>query len=171
MMIKTFDNIFPTAYQEWLYLFATNSKYIIGSQDGPATLDRRNHIYVHSEWDQQDLVNSQFPEYLNQSPVKEFIGERQVVRATVNLSVPSDTNFSHTHLDQLVGVYYLNLDWKPEWAGETLFYNNDMSDVINTTMYKPNRFVLFDGSIPHTIRPQAFSAPHYRLTLAIFFSS
>jgi Rps23 Pro-64 3,4-dihydroxylase Tpa1-like proline 4-hydroxylase len=169
-MIKTFDNIFPTAYQEWLYQFATNSLYIIGSQDGPATLDRRTHIYMHSEWSEQDLANSQFREYLGESAAGAAIGNKRVTRATINLSVPSDTNFSHTHLDQLVGVYYLNLDWKPEWAGETLFYNDDMSDIIHATMYKPNRFVLFDGSIPHTIRPQAFSAPHYRLTLAIFFS-
>lgn len=168
-MIQTFDHIFPTAYQESLYHFASKSLYQIGSQDGPATLDRRTHVYVHSEWSQQDLINSGFQEYLNKSEASELLVAKRVVRATVNLSVPSDTNFIHTHLNQLVGVYYLNLDWKPEWAGETLFYKDDMSDIIHTTMYKPNRLTVFNGSIPHTIRPQSFSAPHYRLTLAIFF--
>jgi Rps23 Pro-64 3,4-dihydroxylase Tpa1-like proline 4-hydroxylase len=168
-MIKVFDHIFPTAYQEFLYQFATNSLYRIGSQDGPATLDRRNHVYVHSEWSMEDLANSGFQEYLEKSNASSLLAGRKVVRATINLSVPSDTNFIHTHLDQLVGVYYLNLDWKPEWAGETLFYNDSMTEIIHASVYKPNRMIVFNGSVPHTIRPQAFSAPHYRLTLATFF--
>ncbi len=168
-MIQFFDHVFPTAYQETLYHFVSNSFYKIGSQDGPAPLDRRTHIYMHSEWDQQDLANSLFQEYLDNSDAAALLKNKRVVRATVNLSVPSDTNFIHTHLNQLVGVYYVNLHWKPEWAGETLFFNDEMTDIIKASVYKPNRLVVFDGSIPHTIRPQAFSAPHYRLTLATFF--
>ena len=168
-MIKVFDHIFPTAYHELLYHFAINSRYQIGSQDGPAPLDRRTHLYVHSEWSEQDLLNFQFPKYLKESAAADMVGNMRVARATINLSVPSDTNFIHTHIDQLVGVYYLNLHWKPEWAGETLFYNDKMTEIIQSSIYTPNRMILFDGSIPHTIRPQAFSAPHYRLTLATFF--
>jgi SM-20-related protein len=168
-MIKVFDHIFPTAYHELLYHFAINSRYQIGSQDGPAPLDRRTHLYIHSEWNTEDLANTRLQEYLEKSEAGDVLAGKQVLRATINLSVPSDTNFIHTHIDQLVGVYYLNLHWKPEWAGETLFYNDTMTEIIQSSMYTPNRMVVFNGSIPHTIRPQAFSAPHYRLTLATFF--
>jgi Rps23 Pro-64 3,4-dihydroxylase Tpa1-like proline 4-hydroxylase len=168
-MIKVFDHIFPTAYHELLYHFAINSRYQIGSQDGPAPLDRRTHLYIHSEWNTEDLANTRLQEYLEKSEAGDMLAGKQVLRATINLSVPSDTNFIHTHIDQLVGVYYLNLHWKPEWAGETLFYNDTMTEIIQSSMYTPNRMVVFNGSIPHTIRPQAFSAPHYRLTLATFF--
>ena len=67
-------------------------------------------------------------------------------------------------------LYYINLDWRDGWHGETLFYNpNNLKEIIYTSLYIPGRIILFDGSIPHAIRPQSIKAPKFRFTLSLFF--
>lgn len=164
------DNAFGTAFHEHIYQYVTNSFFRIGSQDGPATLDRRNHVYIYSEYNEVDVAKIGILDKLNELELWQPYKNYTVERATVNLSVPSDTNFVHTHKDQISLIYYVNLDWKPEWAGETIFYNDNMTDIIYSSVYKPGRLLVFDGEIPHSIRAQAGSAPHYRFTLAMFFN-
>ena len=35
--------------------------------------------------------------------------------------------------------------------------------------YVPGRLLMFDGTEPHSIRPQSFSGPQYRFTVSVFF--
>jgi hypothetical protein len=164
------DNPFGTAYHEKLYDYVTNSYFKIGSQDGPSPLDRRNQVYIHSDYSPDDVNRIGFLDKLR--ALKEFkpYKDLEVVRTTINVSVPSDTNYPHTHSNQISLIYYINLDWKPEWAGETVIYNDDMSEIIYTSMYKPARLLIFDGEMPHSIRAQSHLAPHYRFTWAMFFN-
>ena len=71
--------------------------------------------------------------------------------------------------DNLTVLVYLNAESMPNWGGETIFYDDTLSDATRTVSYKPNRAVLFDGGIPHSIRPSSIVAPAYRFTLGIFF--
>lgn len=164
------DNPFGTAYHEKLYHYVSNSFFKIGSQDGPSPLDRRNHVYIHSDYSIDDVNRIGFLDKLKELKQFKSYKDLELIRTTINVSVPSDTNFAHTHDDQISLVYYINLDWKPEWAGETIFYNEDMSEIIYSSVYKPARLIIFDGSIPHSIRVQSNSAPHYRFTWAMFFN-
>jgi len=164
------DNPFGTAYHEKLYHYVSNSFFKIGSQDGPSPLDRRNHVYIHSDYSIDDVNRIGFLDKLKELKQFKLYKDLELIRTTINVSVPSDTNFAHTHDDQISLVYYINLDWKPEWAGETIFYNEDMSEIIYSSVYKPARLIIFDGSIPHSIRVQSNSAPHYRFTWAMFFN-
>ena len=67
-------------------------------------------------------------------------------------------------------MYYVNLDWEDGWYGETMFYNpNDLDEIVFTSAYKPGRIILFDGNIPHAIRPQSIKGPKYRMTLTVLF--
>jgi Rps23 Pro-64 3,4-dihydroxylase Tpa1-like proline 4-hydroxylase len=103
------------------------------------------------------------------TPVYDLVGPLRLAKANVNLSTPADTHWAHDHRNQIVLLYYVNKHWKHEWAGETLFYNDDLSEVECASIYKPGRIVVFDGEIPHTIRPQSINAPVYRFTLSLFF--
>lgn len=51
-------------------------------------------------------------------------------------------------------LHYSNCSWNPEWGGETLFYKDNGKDVLDCNPYVPNRGVIFDGSILHTIKAQ-----------------
>ena len=90
-------------------------------------------------------------------------------KCTINAVKPGDYYYTHTHLDGVISIlYYINLDWRHNWAGETIFYKENMREVDFTSPYIPGRFILFDNE-PHTIRPQAVIGPAFRFTMALFF--
>ena len=69
----------------------------------------------------------------------------------INLSKPGDIHYNHVHAGSIGILYYINLDWKPDWCGETLFWDKDEKEIIYTSPYKPGRFIIFHAqTIPHT---------------------
>lgn len=62
-------------------------------------------------------------------------------------------------------IYYPHLAWDPTRGGETLFFNEDGSDVIGVGYPKPNRLIIFSGVIPHVARPLSSRANDLRITL------
>ena len=74
------------------------------------------------------------------------------------------------HLDahdagHFTAIYYPHLEWKPAWAGETVFYNPAGDDILASAYPKPNRLVVFPGTIPHVARAITRECPHLRITL------
>lgn len=167
--ILIFDDLFSLAFHNHLYGYVKNlNTYSLGFEDTDS-LERLQHKYYTANFDIKELEETTLFEQIEKTELNEFIKDKQLVRATINTSLPSQTNFPHTHINQLSLIYYINPEWKPEWAGETLFYNDDMSEIEFASIYKPNRAVLFDGHIPHSVRVQSITAPHYRFSLAMFF--
>jgi Rps23 Pro-64 3,4-dihydroxylase Tpa1-like proline 4-hydroxylase len=128
------------------------------------------HTYLHSEYSVDDVHAFGIFKALRDDKVKELLAGAAFYKATVNLSVPGDVHYAHTHKN-LTMLYYANPEWRQEWAGETLFFSDDLSEVVFTSVYKPGRIILFDGGIPHTIRPQSRVAPQHRTTVALFFNA
>ncbi|MFW7268110.1 2OG-Fe(II) oxygenase [Gluconacetobacter sp. Hr-1-5] len=62
-------------------------------------------------------------------------------------------------------IYYPHRIWHPNWAGETVFFDRDHSDVIASIYPKPNRLVLFRGDMPHVARGVSRTCPALRVTL------
>lgn len=166
--IYVFDNVGTRSQQEKFYTFVKSSNFNVGFED-TNDIDNSKHKYLHSRYSQQAIIDSGFKDILQNCEAWPLIDGKLVQYATVNLSTPSDTNFIHTHPDSITAIYYVNFEWKPEWAGETLFYSDDLKDIIFASPYTPGRLIIADGAIPHTIRVQSDSAPHYRFTFALFF--
>jgi len=51
-----------------------------------------------------------------------------------------------------------------------LLYKNNKRDILLASPYVPNRLIIFDGSIPHTITSQSILGPTYRFTISLFFT-
>ena len=117
------------------------------------------------EWEQLDLINR-----IQNLELRNQLKELSYVSATINLAVPSSVQFQHTHPQKYTLLYYINMEWKNEYYGETLFYNDLGTEVEYTSIFKPGRIVFFDGNIPHTIRPSSHIAPSYRFTLFASFN-
>ena len=164
--ILVFDNVFDLSDRFDIYNFVRRSQFCIGWQDTDL-LERRSCVYLHSKYSQDDMTSLDFFKRLKNQHLTHLINDLEWKDTTVNLSFPTNTHFSHTHND-ISCLYYVNTDWKEEWAGETLFYN-ESGDVVFCSTYKPGRIILFDGTIPHTIRPQSIAAPDFRFTLATRF--
>lgn len=163
------DNLFSNAFHSMLYGHVTrmnNFALGFGDTDG---IENKSYVYYTADFGVEHLEQTNIFNELYKTNIEPFIKNKQLIRATINTSTPGQINFPHTHINQLSLVYYLNLSWKPEWAGETLFYNDDLSEIEYASIYKPNRGILFDGEIPHSLRCQSINAPQYRFSLAMFF--
>lgn len=168
-MIETFDNVFKENVRSDIYLLAITTNYQIGWDD-TAVFEHRQFPCLHhrlskQEWGQLDLISRTQNQQLQNK-----INDLKFVSATINLAVPSSIQFPHSHNDSLVLLYYINPEWKNEYYGETLFYDEFGEEIIYSSIYKPGRCVLFDGKIPHSIRPSSHVAPQYRFTLFVSFT-
>jgi len=165
--LDVFDGIFPLSFRHIAYTFAKDSYFKIGWSDSDVP-ERKSHDYfLHSTYSETDLENLGYIKELQNSYVWDFISNYKIEKAVVNLSTPSDVNFTHVHPEDKVLLYYVNVDWQQGWHGETQFYSEDLTKVQFTSPYTPGRLILFDASIPHTIRPQSIIAPQFRFTLAL----
>ena len=160
-MIKVFDNKVPYHVQSDVYNFIINSTFELkGWQD-------RNDIEkfdLHSKWSIDDIRNSKLYPYIDN--IQSFDNFDYCM---VNLTKPGDHYYTHTHGEgSNIVLYYANLEWQDGWAGETLFYD-DQRNCKMAYDYVPGRLLMFDGTEPHSIRPQSFSGPQYRFKVSVFF--
>jgi hypothetical protein len=166
--IKIFDDLFDYKYRTDVYKFAENSLFRIGWADGPVC-ENLIHRFLHSEYSNEDLQRLGFLEALKNTPVWNEISNLKLVKTILNLSVPSDCNFYHCHPEQKIVLYYVNLEWADGYHGETLFYDDTLKNIVLATPYTPGRVTVFDGAIPHAIRPQSYLSPYFRYTLALVY--
>lgn len=72
-----------------------------------------------------------------------------------------DSNIS-THL---TSIYYPHPSWEPNFGGETLLFNDSGDEILAAIYPRPNRLVVFAGTIPHVARPMSRRCPDLRITL------
>ena len=167
-MMQIFDNVFSFKQRQGYYNFVKRSNYRIGWPDS-ATIETLNQLYFFSSYSEEDmeklgiLQDIQKPELLN------LIDNRSPALVIVNCDQFSTIHWPHADPGRDVLLYYVNLDWKTEWYGETLFYEEDGQEIKSGVAYKPGRVAFFDGDLPHGIRPNSRAAPDFRFTLVIFF--
>lgn len=165
-MVKIYDNFLPNDISQTVFNFVIKSYFKIGWEDSEET-QHRAYPNLHSNYSEEDLKQIKILD-----PVMEVmnVNKNQYQRCIVNLTKPMDVNFIHMHPDQIVALYYANISWSPEWGGETLFYEADRKTIGLASPYVPNRLVVFDGKIPHTIKAQNLIGPSYRFTVSLFFN-
>jgi SM-20-related protein len=73
-------------------------------------------------------------------------------RVYVNCSVHGDGYYMHrdclAHEQHVTALYYANLEWQPDWGGETIYYNDEEEAEIVVTP-RPGRLVIARGAILH----------------------
>ena len=168
-MIETFDNLIPFIIRSHAYTFVTNSNYKLIGWNDRNDLELSHEHNLHSSWTLQDLKNCKLAPYiekaLNKSKFKYTLDD--FFNCNINVVSPNSVHYTHAHYPGTVAVlYYVNLEWQHNWAGETIFYDEDMKKVAFTSPYVPGRFIIFDNE-PHSIRPQSAIAPKFRFTLTL----
>jgi hypothetical protein len=163
--ITTYDDILSLEYRQRAYDFAIKSKFTIGWADS-AILENQQHKFLHSEFSPDDLARLELVDELMKTPAAEEFEGYQIQKCILNLSTPADANFYHAHAEDKIILYYVNLEWKDGWHGETLFFDETLRNIFLATPYTPGRVTVFDAKIPHSIRPQSHLASFYRFTLA-----
>lgn len=104
-------------------------------------------------------------------------GKRQLVRAYFNLYTVGTEGYIHiddpraNHIIkskekiQETILVYLTPDWDPDWAGETVIFDNNM-DVLYATLPKYGRVLHFDGKLKHVGRGISRICNQHRLIIA-----
>ena len=169
--IFVYDDIFDFSTRTHIYEMGTKSFFrIIGSDNG--MLEYRDHISIVSTYTSHDLKASGIVQKLPQEVIDRHNLKLEFADDTmINLSMPSDRFHAHVDNDSngWTMVYYMNMEWRPEWGGDTAFMTEDGNDLEHVVGYKPGRIVFFHPQIPHMIRPSTIQAPYFRLTLATKF--
>ena len=94
-----------------------------------------------------------FLQGLRQTVERMFPGEKfSDQRAYVNCSVYGDGYYTHRDCapeePHVTILYYANLEWHPDWGGETIYYN-DEEDAELVVMPRPGRLVVARGAVLH----------------------
>ena len=172
MNIEIYDNLVDYYVRQTLEIFCSNSSFNLGWEDSEEST-KENIKNIHSSWSLKDYIASGLEPYIKKafSQSKTFkYDDSKISQIELNLVKSDDIHFTHTHNNKIVALYYVNLDWKDGYYGETIFYDNkDLKNIKYTSKYIPGRIILFDGSVPHSIRPQSSIAPKFRFSISIFF--
>ena len=166
--IAVYDDLFSRRFREMMFSFASNSMFVIGWPDG-ATEQMRTNSFLHSRFSYDDVVNCGILDEIRASSAASELDGLEFEHCVLNLSTPADSHYPHTHPEETIFLYYVNTEWFDGWHGETLFFDETLKTIAHACMYTPGRLVIFDGTIPHAIRPQSHIANKYRFTLALTF--
>jgi len=167
--ILSIEDAFNHHYQNHLYNVCRYSFYQIGWED-TNHIEYGNIKYLHCKWNEEDIKTSEIDSNIQNTKFSELLSNKTLESVTTNLSTPGETYFEHTHKGKIVVLYYPNLRWLRQWGGETIFYSLNNKDVEFVSEYKPNKLILFDGQISHTVRPSSYLSPQYRFTISCFYS-
>ena len=168
-MIDIFDNKIP--YQDRLSVFSYSMKssFNLGWKDSDEP--EKYILNLYSSWTKKECEESKLFPFIEECIEQtDWFTNKNFSGAYLNLVTSTSVHYMHSHRDKQIALYYVNLDWQDGWYGETLFYDkNDLNQIVFASPFIPGRIILFDGSIPHCIRPQSISAPKYRLTISFLF--
>ena len=168
MNIAVYDDIVPYKNRSDIFYSCVDSRLKLGWQD------QDHHeladMNLFGDWGSDKLVESGLWESLKECIKKTpWFTNKEVSSCKLNLIRPNDIHLIHSHGEEQVALYYVNTEWRDGWYGETLFYSESTKEVEFTSPYVPGRIILFDGCIPHAIRPQSVAGPKYRLSISTFF--
>lgn len=105
------------------------------------------HQSIYSIWEKIDLL----------------CPKQKLVRCYANAHVYGCDGTVHTDSvkdNSYTWIYYPHKVWKPNWAGETVFFEGD--EIIASIHPKPNRLIVFPGRMSHVARGVSRTCPVMR---------
>ena len=169
--IETIDDAFSLVEKDHIYDYAINAPYRLArlSSELPS---QRSYPTLKSDVSIADLIRMGVFNKNVLSVIQD--SNLRVLQAYINLGTCSDRYFYHvdsnTSKDKTL-LYYINLDWRSEWEGETHFSNESLTDIVHSSAFVPGRIVLFDATIPHKTSQPSYGSELFRYCLVIKLSS
>ena len=174
MNIQTFNDFLPPdilsaidqeiVEQGWQYGWRSRSKRDTGIPFGHWNID-----FTKAGSENGLDVSDRLPESLSlawQHIQEKYCPGSNLLRCYINGHTYGVEGYPHTDTIRIGNktlLVYLSRDWKRDWGGETVFYNDD--DVIYAELPKRNKAILFEGSIAHVAKGVTRACPSLRVTL------
>lgn len=172
--IETYDNVLAFSDQAYLYDYVKSCAYRLNRTASTSVPMDKQFKTLLSEFNIFDLIKLQFFKNIDKEILERIKeNEYRLHRAYVNLSTAQDVY--HYHVDSDIDddftiLMYCNTYWEENWEGETHFGNEQGNEIVHSTSFKPNRLVLFSGTIPHKSSQPSFFAKDFRYVLTLKFT-
>jgi len=176
--VQVFNNALPAQ----LFRELLKASRDIGWQFGWNTPSNPNTRYWHHEVGHGRKDNTaDVSAQVRKHPVKAFSlfldwlhthlvsPDTKVLRFYLNAHTYGTDGWPHTDTDrpgELTAVLYLNAEWKPEWCGETVVFN-DKGDIAASVLPAPNRLLSFPSHQLHAPRPLSKAFEGLRVVLVV----
>jgi len=174
--------IFDDALSIDLYRELLSATQSIGWRFGWNTPSNPNTRYWHHEVGRGVKENTQdISENVRQHPLRAFglyqdwllshlvPADTKILRYYLNAHTYGTDGWPHTDTDrndELTAILYLNMDWKPEWCGETVVFNAN-GDIAASVLPHANRIMTFPSNALHAPRPLSKSFEDLRKVLVV----
>jgi hypothetical protein len=165
--IDVFDDVFTFAEREDMFQKLSDGMFKVSGTDTSSNQYQVFANYTVQQLEAYGITKFEGFKYLNDR--YNLINDPQRLKQIrVNYTNASEKN--HAHYDDTRGltlIYYLNPEWDVKWGGHTIFFNESITGAEFTSLYIPNRAVIFDASIPHMILTPTCMAPMPRFSFVI----
>lgn len=105
--------------------------------------------------------------------IKEQYPEAILTRCYANQHTFGTEGYIHTDTERKEDqtcVVYMTPEWDADWGGETVFFNNDKTEILKSVLPKFGRTAIFSGNIQHCARGVSRICNRARMTLMFKFS-
>jgi hypothetical protein len=162
--ITVYDGGVEFHHMQKMFDYFTNSMYSVKGYDA---LYRDYQLF--SKFNLDDIIRCGFydTEAFKSIDKQYNIMNQDVKQIRVNFSNSAERNRIHEDNVGFTILYYGTLKWDIEWGGHTLFMDDNLENVEYTSLYKPGKVVVFDGTIPHMIMTPSIVSEFPRFSLAL----
>ncbi len=179
MSLNVVENLLPTREHSLVYEFLHSGGWKFGWKSSKKT-DTYSFWHKHFAGHRNSLKQEKYDcvdELKKTAPLmfafwtllsKTTFQRHTLIRCYANAHMYGIDGTIHTDSksdNSYTAIYYPHHEWDPNWAGETVLFNDDRSDIIATIYPKPNRLAIFRGNIPHVARGVSRACPVLRVTL------
>lgn len=173
--LTVIDDLFSYSERTRFYNFGLSSAYYLGrkSYEMPE-FDGKFPNTLVSNFSPKDVFNPNFDFFRNDFILDHIKSQNlKLIKAYFNLSTVWDLYNYHVDVSRneysRTLVYYSNMEWSPEWEGETHFSDDTLTEIKHSVSFKPGRLIIFDGSIPHKSSQPSILAKYFRVVFVARF--
>ena len=128
------------------------------------------HWHVFCGHDEEEIKNFETVEVSAiWSQIQRKFPEYKLERAYLNAHTHGIEPHIHRDDGDVTFIYYPRMDWKNEWGGGTVVYDNDVKNITHHINYKGNRLIRFSANLPHQAQP--VSRECYQLRSCVVFKT
>ena len=167
-LIKIYNDMFTYRERVNFTYFVNDSLFLTSGSSLYGVGNQIYSNYVKEDVEKMGFFSTEGYKRLD----KEYnLSKRNVKKYRINLSTPFEKYQVHSDNCDITLLYYINLDWKIENGGHTIFFDEYIKESVYTSLFEPGKLIIFDGNIPHVIMP--FNSIEYgnRFTLAIQYDA
>jgi hypothetical protein len=169
--IVVYDNIFTDRENLDIYELVSRSNFYRSNVDVHVLPNRDVDVKWRSDITPMDtLINFTLEKY--KSSIDIFNWQNVSIKSHyINFSVPSTVDMIHAdsrglEKNSFTILHYANYQWDKNWHGQTNFYSENLDEICFSSMVRPGRIIVFDGTIPHSATAPSNIALHPRYTIA-----